>query len=212
MLLVVASGLVVMASGCAPAVRSREAVHPCVHVIQQSPTVWSTPGQGVGKVAGAVYDPAGKPLRGTKIVLQDSQPASFRGVVADSLGRFVLDSVPSGRRSFRLELLGYRALIVEVVIPGQIDTLCAMMQERRIPISETAIGSAASTLDPQVAEARFPKGVHTAANTSFHAAAARARGLAAADGSKQFCRIEAADMPAPCCARLRHVVNNRDVS
>ena len=52
---------------------------------------------------------------------------------------------------------------------------------------------------------------NTALNTQFHAAAARSRGLAAADGSKQFCTVEAADMPAPCFARLRHVVNNRDV-
>jgi len=27
----------------------------------------------------------------------------------------------------------------------------------------------------------------------------------------QFRIVWAADMPAPCCARLRHVVNNRDV-
>jgi len=47
--------------------------------------------------------------------------------------------------------------------------------------------------------------------TLFHAAAARSRGLAAACDSTQFCIVWAADMPAPCCARLRHVVNNRDV-
>jgi hypothetical protein len=31
-----------------------------------------------------------------------------------------------------------------------------------------------------------------------------------AGGERVACR-KGADMPAPCCARLRHVVNNRDV-
>ena len=53
--------------------------------------------------------------------------------------------------------------------------------------------------------------VRAAPNTLFHAAAARARGLAAACDSLQFRIVWAADMPAPGCARLRHVVNNRDV-
>jgi hypothetical protein len=60
--------------------------------------------------------------------------------------------------------------------------------------------------------ATWPPATAPTPNTPFHAAAARARGLAAADGSIQFCTVGAADMPAPCCARLRHVVNSRDVS
>jgi hypothetical protein len=127
-----------------------------VKFIKQAPPIWSTPGQGLGKVAGAVYDPAGNPLRGTQVVLQESEEARFRGVLADSLGQFVMDSVSSGRRSVRLELLGYRTLIVEVtVVPGQIDTLCAMMQERRIPISGRAIGSVADRSGQRLAESRF---------------------------------------------------------
>jgi hypothetical protein len=59
---------------------------------------------------------------------------------------------------------------------------------------------------------RGNQGQRTSANTSFHAAAARARGLAAACNSMQIRIVWAADMPAPCFARLRHVVNNRDVS
>jgi hypothetical protein len=51
----------------------------------------------------------------------------------------------------------------------------------------------------------------TSPNTVFHAAAARSRGLAAAWDSEQIRIVWAADMPAPCCARLRHVANSRVV-
>jgi hypothetical protein len=52
----------------------------------------------------------------------------------------------------------------------------------------------------------------TSANTLFHAAPRRSARLAAAGSSIQFRSEKVADMPAPCFARLRHVVNSRDVS
>ena len=132
---------------CLPAARAVQPIHPCAEVIRHAPPVWASAPGGLGRVVGAVYDPSGQPLR-AMVLLRDTMPASVRGVVSDHLGQFVLDSLPAGNQYLQFDLIGYRRHIIEVVVvKGQTDTVCAVMQERVVPTVglTLATGARAST-------------------------------------------------------------------
>jgi len=84
----------------------------------------------VQTITGNVYDEASKaPLPGVVVVLLNSNPV--RGAATDENGRFRIDSVPIGRRSFKISYLSYEDRVINdvVVTAGKEINLTIGMQE-----------------------------------------------------------------------------------
>jgi len=103
-----------------------------------------------------------------------------------SLLILVLDSAHAGTQTVGFMLIGYRSQTVEVNVPaGQTDTICAMPQERRVPLhgqSRLPSGHPGGYRKQH----RVPRGVHTAANRVISRSAAL---RAACRAGRERCRL-----------------------
>lgn len=96
--------------------------------------------QQTQSVTGYIYDEASKsPLSGVIVTLLNTTPA--RGAATDADGRFRIDSVQIGRRSFKISYLSYEDKVINdiVVTAGKEVSLDIAMQEAVHNLSEVTI-------------------------------------------------------------------------
>ncbi|MCF8450588.1 MAG: carboxypeptidase-like regulatory domain-containing protein, partial [Taibaiella sp.] len=100
----------------------------------------ATAQQQTQSVTGYIYDEASKsPLSGVIVTLLNTTPA--RGAATDADGRFRIDSVQIGRRSFKISYLSYEDKVINdiVVTAGKEVSLDIALQEAVHNLSEVTI-------------------------------------------------------------------------
>lgn len=98
-----------------------------------------------GKISGRITDGRGEPLGGANVAI----PAAQTGAISEIDGRFLILGVPAGTYEIRVNLLGYRAtLIQEVVVSAdQTTELNVQLEEAPIEIEEVVITSERPVVD-----------------------------------------------------------------
>jgi hypothetical protein len=79
-----------------------------------------------GRVLGQAMFFSGEAARG---VLARVEGSASRAAISDSLGVFVIDSVPAGPQTVRIQLVGYQAQDHRLIVTrGGTETICAVLQ------------------------------------------------------------------------------------
>lgn len=120
-----------------------------------------------GTVSGVVQDESGRPLDGVVVTLQDAA----RGTASRADGSFVLERVPAGNHRLLVSAFGYRPATLEVTVGAGGATLPPVVLAAD-PLSLEGVvvsgtfnaastlesSTAITTVSPQVAEQRAPRG------------------------------------------------------